>query len=149
MIIVGMALLLLVVVLLKRRLAGGGRPPVAPDLSWERLAELYGADDIVTKDVFEKIGGKVGRGYAGIGGDERGLLLYHPGHKGARIPWGEITLVPGTYMGLPAFKVETVSTADITIVIPRRYEERLRARAGESWPAVSSRTAPDEPEAEE
>jgi hypothetical protein len=148
MIFVVMALLLLVVTMLKRK-RSASRPPVKPDLSWERIAELYGAEDVVFAQVFEKIGGKVGRGYAGIGGDERGLLLHHPGHLGARIPWSEITLVPGTFMGLPAFKVETDKTLDITIVIPRRYEERLRAKAGGNFPAISPRTAPDEPPADE
>ncbi|HEY5995889.1 MAG TPA: hypothetical protein VIU29_02665 [Candidatus Deferrimicrobiaceae bacterium] len=144
-----MALLLLVVVVLKRRLAGGGKAPVAPDRSWEGLALHYGAEDVLASQVFEKMGGKVGRGYAGVGGDERGLLLYHPGHKGARIPWSEITLVPGSFMGLPAFRIETEKTSDITIIIPRRYEERLRAKAGASWPVPSSRTAADEPGVEE
>lgn len=143
-----MAVLLLVVILLKRRVAGAPRPPVAPDRSWEGLALHYGAEDVQANQVFEKIGGKVGRGYAGVGGDERGLLLYHPGYKGARIPWSVITLVPGTYMGLPAFQVETDKTADITIVIPRRYEERLRGKAGANFPPISPRIAPDAPDAE-
>ena len=151
MILAVLAAMLLIVIVLKRMRSGGGsrRPPVEPDTSWERLAVHYRADDLNGKEIFETIGGKVGRGYAGIGGDGRGLILWHPGHKGARIPWGDITLVPGTYMGLPAFRIETGKTADITIVIPRRYEERLRKSAGTLWPGVSSdRTAPDEPGAE-
>jgi hypothetical protein len=150
LIMAALAVLLMVVVLLKHKLAGrGGRPPIEPDTSWERLAAQYGADELTGKEVFEKIGGKVGRGYAGVGGDDRGLILWHPGHRGARIPWGDLMLIPGSYMDLPAFRIETVKTADITIVIPRRYEELLRERAGALWPGVSNRTAPDEPGAEE
>ncbi len=144
--ILPLVLLLVVGMLLKRRLVGGERLPAEIDLSWERIAHLYGADDLTGKEVIEKIGGKVGRGYAGVGGDERGLILWHPGHKGARIPWADITLIPGSYMGAPAFRVETAQTADITIVIPRRFEERLIAKAGAAWPGVSEQTVPGQPQ---
>ncbi len=148
MIFLALAVLLAMVMMLKRRRTISQFPLLPPDLSWERMTELYGAEGISAKDVFEKIGGKLGRGYTGVGGDEQGLILWHPGHPGARIPWSEITLVPGAYMGAPAFRVETGKTDDITLVIPRRFEDRLKARAGAAWPGVSNRTAPDEPAAE-
>lgn len=135
---IAMLALLPVVVLLRRKVAGPPPLPLDPDTSWERLVAQYGAPDVTDKHVFEKLGGKVGLGYTGVGGDERGLVLWHPGHKGARIPWGDIRLVPGRYMGAPSFRVEALRAPDVSILIPRRNEDRLRARAGAAWPGVAS-----------
>jgi hypothetical protein len=136
-VIAGFAVLAAVVTILRRKLAAN-RPPAKPDLSWDRLSERYKAEGLSGADVFEKLGGKVGKSYAGVGGDAQGLILWHPGYLGARIPWPEAELISGTFMGIPSLLVRAAGVPDVEIIIPRRFEDRLKAKAGEAWPGVTT-----------
>jgi hypothetical protein len=43
-------------------------------------------------------------------------------------------------MDAPALRVEAAKARDVSIILPRRLEEKLVARAGAAWPGVRSRT---------
>jgi hypothetical protein len=48
-------------------------------------------------------------------------------------------------MDAPALRVEAANALDVSIIIPRRLEEKLVPLAGAAWPEVLNRPAPSGP----